>query len=276
MAADRDRIELRGLRVSGHHGALPGERDEAQPFEVDLDIEADLEASGDSDDLTDTVDYGALARRAAAVVTEERWRLLERIAARVAEDVLAADPRVAAVTVAVRKLRPPVPDLGSAGVRITRRRGRRRAFLGLGANLGDREEALRRAVAALPDVVAVSPLYETEPVGGPPGQPPYLNAVVQLATDRSPRELLEVANRIEAEAGRVRAERHGPRTLDIDILWVDGVTVDDPDLVVPHPRMFERRFVLAPLADLAPDLVPEGGQRRAEGAEGKVRQVGRL
>ena len=275
MAAhpDRDRIELRGLRVSGHHGALPGEQDQAQPFEIDLDIEADLERAGHSDDLTATVDYGELARRAAAVVSGERWRLLERIAARVADEILEADGRVAAVTVTVRKLRPPVPDLGSAGVRIARRRAGRRAFLGLGSNLGDREGILRRAVAALPDVVAVSPLYETEPVGGPPGQAAYLNAVVQLSSERSPRELLEVANRIEAEAGRVRAERHGPRTLDVDVLWVDGVTVDEPDLVVPHPRMFERRFVLAPLADLAPDLVPEGWE---DDAEGTVRRVGRL
>ena len=272
-----DRIELRGLRLSGHHGALPGEQDEAQPFELDLDVETDLVAAGASDDLADTVDYGQLVRRAAAVVAGERWRLLERIGARVAEEVLAADERIAAVTVVVRKLRPPVPDLASAGVRVTRRRGeqpaRRRAFLGLGANLGDRGEALRRAVAALPDVVAVSPLYETEPVGGPADQPRYLNAVVQLATARSPRDLLELARRLEADAGRVRAEHQGPRTLDVDVLWIDGVAVDEPDLVVPHPRMFERRFVLAPLADLAPDLVPPGSE---EWAQGKVRQIGRL
>jgi dihydroneopterin aldolase/2-amino-4-hydroxy-6-hydroxymethyldihydropteridine diphosphokinase len=284
LGSDRDRIELRGLRVSGHHGALPGEQDQAQPFEIDLDIDTDAGAAGVSDDLADTVDYGELTRRAAAVVATERWRLLERIATRVADEVLAADERVDAVTVAVRKLRPPVPDLGSAGVRITRRRAepagarggagaRRRAFLGLGANLGDREAALRKAVASLPDVVAVSPVYETQPLGGPAGQPPYLNAVVQLVTDRSPRELLEMANRIEAEAGRVRAEHHGPRSLDVDVLWVDGVTVDEPDLVVPHPRMFERRFVLAPLADLAPDLLPDGWEERAAG---KVRRLGRL
>ena len=273
--ARRDTIELHGLRVSGHHGALPGEQDEAQPFEVDLDVEVDLAAAGTTDRLTDTVDYGALARRAAAVVSGERWQLLERIGARIAEEVLGADERVEAVSVAVRKLRPPVPDLGSAGVRIRRARigAPRRAFLGLGANLGDREETLRRAVAALPDRVAVSPVYETEPVGGPPDQPPYLNLVAQLVTEASPRDLLELARRLEAEAGRVRTERHGPRTLDVDVLWIDGVALEEPDLVVPHPRMFERRFVLAPLADLAPELVPEGWE---ESARGNVRRLGRL
>ncbi len=140
-----------------------------------------------------------------------------------------------------------------------------RAFLGLGSNLGDRWAYLRDALAALPDVVAVSPVYETSPVGGPEGQGPYLNCVVELDTELGPRELLEAAQRAEAAAGRARRERWGPRTLDVDVLLVDDLTVDEPDLVVPHPRMWERRFVLAPLADLAPELVPEGWEARVAG-----------
>ncbi|MDQ4098428.1 MAG: 2-amino-4-hydroxy-6-hydroxymethyldihydropteridine diphosphokinase [Actinomycetota bacterium] len=277
-----DVVELRGLRALGHHGVLPGEQDRPQPFEVDLEVEADLSRAGATDDLADTADYGALVAAAVRVVTDERWNLLERMAQRVGEEVLAADGRVEAVTVTVRKLRPPVPlDMASAGVRVRRMRGvepapaRRRAFLGLGANLGDRRRTLREAVAALPDVVAVSPLYETEPVGGPEGQPPYLNVVVELLTGRSPRALLEWGQRLEAEAERDRdaEERFGPRPLDVDVLWVDDMAVDEPDLVVPHPRMFDRRFVLAPLADLAPELLPEGSQ---EAAAGTVRRVGRL
>jgi 2-amino-4-hydroxy-6-hydroxymethyldihydropteridine diphosphokinase len=150
---------------------------------------------------------------------------------------------------------------------------RRRAFLGLGSNLGDRRARLRRAVEALPDVVAVSPLYETEPVGGPAGQPPYLNLVVELATELSPRQLLEVARRLEEAAQRRRAERFGPRTLDVDVLLVGDLAVSDDDLVVPHPRMEERRFVMQPLSDIAPDVVPPGWEARAAGA---VRRVGRL
>lgn len=149
----------------------------------------------------------------------------------------------------------------------------RRAFLGLGSNLGDRWGNLRQAVARLPDVVAVSPVYETEPVGGPGGQPPYLNLVVELGTERSPRELLALAGRLEEAAGRVRLEHHGPRTLDVDVLLVGDLAVDEPDLVVPHPRMYERRFVLAPLADLAPELVPQGCM---ESAQGEVRRAGSL
>jgi 2-amino-4-hydroxy-6-hydroxymethyldihydropteridine diphosphokinase len=131
-----------------------------------------------------------------------------------------------------------------------------RAYLGIGANLGDRVARLQGAVdglVATPDVtvIAVSPVYETAPVGGPP-QPDYLNAVVAVETTLSPRGLLGVANRLEAEADRVREEHWGPRTLDVDVLLVGDLTVAEPDLVVPHPRMTERAFVLVPLADLDP------------------------
>jgi 2-amino-4-hydroxy-6-hydroxymethyldihydropteridine diphosphokinase len=123
--------------------------------------------------------------------------------------------------------------------------------------MGDRWAYLREAVADLPDVVAVSPVYETDPVGGPPDQAKYLNLVVELDTQRTPRELLGIAHRLETAAGRVRGERWGPRTLDIDVLLVGDLAVHDSDLEVPHPRMHERAFVLIPLHDLAPDLVGE-------------------
>lgn len=133
--------------------------------------------------------------------------------------------------------------------------GRRRVFLGLGSNLGDRSQRLAEAVAGLPDVVAVSPVYQTDPVGGPPGQGPYLNMVVELATELTGAELLSLAGALEDAAGRVRAERFGPRSLDVDVLWVDGEQIRQPRLVVPHPRLPLRGFVLVPLADLDSELV---------------------
>lgn len=115
-----DLIELRGLRALGICGALPEERERAQPLEVDLDLEVDLTAAGASDRLGDTVDYGAVADEVEAVVTSERFTLLERLAQRLC-DVVLAHPQVAAVTVSVRKLRPPVPQhLASSGVRLRR------------------------------------------------------------------------------------------------------------------------------------------------------------
>lgn len=153
---------------------------------------------------------------------------------------------------------------------------RHRAFVALGSNLGDRWAALAAAVAGLAargDVVAVSPVYETEPVGGPGDQGAYLNAVVELRTVDGARELLDRCRALESAAGRVRTVRFGPRTLDADVLWVEGEEVAEPDLVVPHPRMWGRRFVLAPLADLAPDLV---GAAAIGAATGEVRRVGRV
>ena len=143
-----------------------------------------------------------------------------------------------------------------------------RAFVALGSNLGDRRAHLRAAVAGLPDVVAVSPLYETDPVGGPEDQGAYLNAVVELDTELSPRALLELGQGLERAAGRVRGGRWGPRTLDVDVLLVGHLVVDEPDLQVPHPLMWKRDFVLVPLRDLAPDLVlraPVGTGVRAAG-----------
>ncbi|HLI43821.1 MAG TPA: 2-amino-4-hydroxy-6-hydroxymethyldihydropteridine diphosphokinase [Acidimicrobiales bacterium] len=156
------------------------------------------------------------------------------------------------------------------------------AYLGLGSNLGDRLAHLQGAVDALRELdpaLAVSAVYETAPVGGPEGQGPYLNAVVRLATELSPRELLEEARRLEQAAHRVRVVKDGPRTLDVDLLLIEGVRLEEEDLVVPHPRWHERAFVLAPLEELAPELVPDGWRRSLPGADRldeDLRRLGRL
>jgi 2-amino-4-hydroxy-6-hydroxymethyldihydropteridine diphosphokinase len=138
-----------------------------------------------------------------------------------------------------------------------------RAYVGLGANLGDRERTLRAAVDALGaedgiEVIAVSTLRETEPVGVGE-QPRFLNGVVALDTTLTARELLDILLDVEHRFGRVRlAGKHGPRTLDLDLLLYGDEEVDEPGLTVPHPRLHERRFVLEPLAEVAPGLVVPG------------------
>lgn len=139
-----------------------------------------------------------------------------------------------------------------------------RVALGLGANLGDREAALRRAIAALrvepgTTVVAVSDFVETVPVGGP-DQPAYLNAVVIIDVGVEPLELLAALQRIESDAGRDRNRevRWGPRRLDLDILAFGDAVIDEPELTVPHPRVLEREFVLLPWSQVAPDWVIAG------------------
>jgi 2-amino-4-hydroxy-6-hydroxymethyldihydropteridine diphosphokinase len=131
---------------------------------------------------------------------------------------------------------------------------RRHAVLAIGSNLGDRLGTLQGCVQAIggiggTEVLAVSPVYQTAPVGGPP-QPDYLNAVLIVSTGLAPRDLLEAAHRIEAEAGRVREVRFGPRTLDVDIISYAGEVSTDPVLTLPHPRAHERAFVLAPWHDI--------------------------
>jgi 2-amino-4-hydroxy-6-hydroxymethyldihydropteridine diphosphokinase len=134
-----------------------------------------------------------------------------------------------------------------------------RAYLALGSNLGDRLAHLQVAVDALAStdelrVVAISRVYETAPVGGPP-QDAFLNAVVAVDTALAPHALLARGQMLERDAERVRVEQWGPRTLDVDVLLYDDLQLDTEDLVIPHPRMWERGFVLAPLRDVAPDLV---------------------
>ena len=131
-----------------------------------------------------------------------------------------------------------------------------RAFLVLGSNLGEKEIFLREAVDSFQNLKAVSGIYETEPVGGP-DQDSYLNIVIELDTDLGARELLEHAQMLEKRANRKREIRWGPRTLDVDVLWVEGEKVNEPDLIVPHPRMKERAFVMIPLGELEPHFLKD-------------------
>jgi 3-oxoacyl-[acyl-carrier protein] reductase len=134
------------------------------------------------------------------------------------------------------------------------------AYIALGSNLGDRRAYLNRALAELRsrsgvEVARVSSVYETAPVGGPAGQAPYLNAAAELHTTLPPAALLQLLLEVESGLGRVRAERDGPRTIDLDVLFYDDMVRDDPELTLPHPRLHQRLFVLQPLAEIAPGLI---------------------
>jgi 2-amino-4-hydroxy-6-hydroxymethyldihydropteridine diphosphokinase len=139
-----------------------------------------------------------------------------------------------------------------------------RAFVGIGSNLGDRLRNLRRALQLLEDrrvrVLRSSRVYETDPVGGPP-QPDYLNAVIEVETGGTARDLLETCRETERALGRVREERWGPRVIDLDVLTFGTEEIDEPDLQVPHPRMHERGFVLIPLLELEADPTLPGRRK---------------
>jgi 2-amino-4-hydroxy-6-hydroxymethyldihydropteridine diphosphokinase len=153
------------------------------------------------------------------------------------------------------------------------RPARHHAVVALGSNLGDREGHLRFALRRLGRVERTSQVWETEPIG-PAGQGPYLNLVAAVATDLRALELLHRCQTIEAEAGRQRVVRWGARTLDVDLLFVDHLVLHTPELELPHPRIGERRFVLEPLEEVAPERCPPGWRERLPPAS--VVPLGRL
>lgn len=147
----------------------------------------------------------------------------------------------------------------------------KKAYLAFGANLGDRERNIREAIELIDEnglccVKAVSSLYLTKPVG-PQDQPDYYNAVAEIATRLTPRELLVLCNSIEEKLGRKRTIRWGPRVIDIDILFYNYERITEPDLEIPHPRIMERAFVLVPLAEIAPDLEISAGIKVKDAVE---------
>ncbi len=263
-----DRVLIDDLRVLTVIGALPHEREIAQPVRIDLSIGLDLRNAGRSDELHDTVHYGLVCERVSELVRDSKDVLLERLAAKVADVVLEFD-LVEVVDVTLTKLRPPIPEeVQSTAVHITRSRAEAAAppledhevIVALGSNLGDREGYLRFAVGELGNVVAMSQVYETEPIGGPDGQGAYLNMVVKVQTSLDPYAFIRRCQRIEANALRQRVVHWGPRTLDVDMLFYDDVHISSERLTVPHPRIEERRFVLTPLSDIAPERCPQGWQ----------------
>jgi dihydroneopterin aldolase/2-amino-4-hydroxy-6-hydroxymethyldihydropteridine diphosphokinase len=260
-----DRIVLQGVSARGFHGVLDFEKRDGQTFVVDVALELDLAEAGRSDDLGATVSYAEVADDVVARISGPSFDLIERLAEVIAADVLRRD-RVAAVEVAVHKPEAPVGQ-PFTDVQVRIRRGGIPVVVALGSNLGDRGETLRSAVEELRarravTMVAVSPVVETDPVGGPPDQPPYLNAVALVRTDLDAGELLRVLHEVEADHGRTREIRWGARTLDLDLVQYgrpgsdSEVCCETPELTLPHPRAAERAFVLVPwhLADPAARL----------------------
>ena len=257
-----DEIVLRGVTARGHHGVLDAEKRDGQTFVVDVHLSLDLSRAGQTDDLSATVNYAEVASLIVARITGPSFDLIERLAEVIADDVLDFG-LVDSVEVVVHKPEAPVGHpFTDVEVRIRRSRGPR-AVIALGSNLGDRGRTLSLAVDALRSlpgftVTSVSPIVESEPVGGP-DQPPYLNAVVVGRTTLAAADLLDALHRIEAAHGRTRDVRWGARTLDLDLIQVgtpgsaEEVVSDDETLTLPHPRAGERAFVLVPWAAADPD-----------------------
>lgn len=261
-----DRVAVLGISGRGSHGVLAQEKRDGQEFSCDVVLHVPTARPGRSDDLTDTVDYAAVARTVHDVLTGPSLDLVEAVAEQVATAVM-ADARLHAVDVTVHKPQAPV-GVPFADVTVTIRRTRDdvradaapddpvRAVLALGANLDDPWTTLQQAVLDLHglagvQVVAASPVVDSAPVGGP-AQGRYLNAVVLVSTTLAARALLHACQDVEAAHGRTREVRWGPRSLDVDVVDYGGLELDAQGLALPHPRAALRRFVLLPWSLLEP------------------------
>ena len=272
-----DRISIDRLHVRGRHGVYDHERAEGQDFYIDAEVWLDTRAAAATDDIGDTLHYGHLMRALYEVAMREPVDLLETLAERLASVTFAfAGPQ--AVRITVHKPQAPVKlrfnDVTVSILRyrpegqtpVAARRPHARAVIALGGNLGDREANIRDAMDAIEAIDGVWPvkrssLYETPALtthGVDESVPAYLNAAMTVHTDLSPYALLDHLNEIETAHGRVRAERWGSRTLDLDIIDHGGLEVADARLELPHPRAFERAFVLAPWVEIEPDAALPG------------------
>ncbi|MBT1180655.1 2-amino-4-hydroxy-6-hydroxymethyldihydropteridine diphosphokinase [Bifidobacterium sp. CP2] len=300
-----DTIRLTGVRANGTHGVLDFEHERAQTFIVDATLHLDLTRAGRTDALEDTVDYGRIARDITDVIEGGHVDLVETLAQRIADRVL-AHGAVAAVDVTVHKPHAPITvPFDDVAVTITRGRAGdaseartnasagdvaadgtaapdviHRTVIALGGNQGDVAATLRAAVRDIDaldgtQVVGVSPLYRTAAWGMPDGTPDFLNAVIEATTLLGARDLLAALRRIETAHGRTHVEHWADRPLDLDIIDYDGGESDDPALTLPHPRAWQRAFVLVPWAALDPkaDLPGMHGGPVAELAEGLLAEA---
>lgn len=248
-----DEIRIEGLEVYAYHGVFPEENKNGQHFYINAVLYTDTRKAGRTDELSDSTHYGLVCEEMARAMKEQCFHLLERAAEYVAERVLRTFPLIREMELEICKPEAPIA-LPFSNVSVKICRGWHTVYLGLGSNLGDSERYLQDALqklSASKDIRGVkhSAFVRTKPYGVL-DQPDFLNGAAVLETLLTPFELLTFLHELEAEAGRVRKERWGARTLDLDILFYDHIVMDLEQLTIPHADMANREFVLAPLVEL--------------------------
>lgn len=254
-----DTIKIEGLKCFAYHGVYPEENEKGQDFILDIWLYLDLSEAGKTDNLKLTVNYGELCEFVKKYVCENRFNLLETVATKLCRLILLRyDKLLHGVKICIWKPNAPIAaEFKNVGVEI--KRYWHDVFIGVGSNIGDREQYLKKGLQQLnlkDDVVIkkVSTFIETEPYGGVEMEP-FLNGVARIRTLLEPHELLKICNEIENEFGRERLIRWGPRTLDMDILFYDRLILDDELLTIPHIDIKNRDFVLKPMTEIAPGFV---------------------
>lgn len=250
-----DSIQIRDLELYCHHGVFKEENVLGQKFLVTLILYMDTRPAGETDELKKSINYAEVAHFVKDQMEQKSFRLIEAAAEQLAQQILFHFPRIQRVSVEIKKPWAPIL-LPLDTVSVCIERGWTTVYLSLGSNMGDREQYIKNAVKALRDEpsirhVRVSDLIETEPYGYT-DQPAFLNAAVELQTLEDPERLLGICQKIEEEGKRERTIHWGPRTIDLDILLFGTEVVQTERLTIPHREMHKRRFVLEPLAQLAP------------------------
>lgn len=253
-----DSIKIEDLEVYAGHGVFPEETSNGQMFLVSAELYTDLHPPGKSDELTLSTHYGEVCRLMNNFLRQNTFQLIEAAAEQLAREVLLKFPLIQKLVLELKKPHAPI-GLPFSCVSVKIERGWKKAYLGIGSNMGDRkayiEEALKR-LKANEEIrkMRCSQLIWTKPYGGVE-QEDFLNGAIELETLLTPYELLEFLHELERKAGRERKIHWGPRTLDLDILFYEDFVSDDPKLTVPHPDMENRLFVLEPLSELCPYYV---------------------
>lgn len=250
-----DKIIIKELEIYAYHGVNSQEKDMGQKFYISLELSVETRIAAKNDDLLKTVNYAEVCYAVEEEFKRHKLDLIETAAENIAEFILQNYHLVKAVKLTLKKPWAPIgKPLDYVAVDIER--SWHTAYIAFGANLGNKEENITSAIELLNksskiDVLKVSSLYETTPVGEVI-QDDFLNGVLKIKTLLEPKELLDYINLIEAELKRERIVKWGPRTIDLDILLYDDLVTSDEILVIPHPLMQERAFVLKPLAEIAP------------------------
>lgn len=250
-----DKIKIEDLEVFANHGVFPEENVLGQKFLVSAVLYTDIRKAGLTDDLTESIHYGEASAFITKYLKSHTFKLLERIAEGLAEEMLVQIPGLQKVEIEIKKPWAPI-GLPLKTVSVTIEREWHTAYIALGSNMGDSRRFLEDAVKSLNEVkhtkVEKVSTFITTPPYGVTDQPDFLNGCLRLSTLLYPEELLKELNRIEQEAGRERSIHWGPRTLDLDIIFYDDLILETDTLCIPHVEMHKREFVLEPLQEIAP------------------------
>ena len=250
-----DIIRIDNLELYTYHGAYDEEKEKGQYFYVNAELYTNTRKAGMNDDLDASTNYGTVCDFIHDFMTKHTYDLIETVAEQLAQALLLEFKLVKSVLLEIRKPHAPIEkEFESVSVEIER--GWHEAFVAFGSNLGDKEKFIDEAIEALSNlpqinIVAISDKIVTEPYGNVE-QDVFLNGVMKIETLLPADELLQILQKVEEHAGRERKIHWGPRTLDLDIIFYDDDIISEDDLIVPHPDMKNRDFVLKPLMQIAP------------------------